>query len=534
MRIHFIHGNIYQTEGRFVEALAIEGGVIVAAGTNDEIQSGGSPDEIVNLQGRTVLPGLNDSHMHLASIGSLFRYCDVGPARSIDELVEIGRAFVEAHPDFPVIYGRGWNHDYFIEGEHRMPDRHDLDRISTEVPIVLRRVCGHVATGNSLALERLGITAETRVDGGEIELDADGVPNGRFNENAIALLETVLPPLSLKQRVEDLLRGAQEAVSFGITSVQSNDPYGDEATPMLEALHHVVANDLLPLRYSVQVNYDTPDELNEYIEREVNNGADYDERWFRRGVLKLFRDGSLGSRTAEMIDDYADDPDNRGVIVIPQDTLNALVVQANAAHIPVAVHAIGDGAVEAVLHAFEHADLVGSNPIRNGIIHCQITNQSQLDRIVERNISVYYQPIFLDYDLKILDARAGADLGATSYAFGSMIRRGAHVSFGTDAPVESCNPFPNIACAVTRQTLDGFPEGGYAPEERISVEEAVDAYTRGSAWAEGTEEWKGALLPGFAADLTVIDRDIFSVPEEEIAGTVVLQTMIDGEWVYTR
>lgn len=531
MRTHLINGNIYVNEGEFVEALAIEDGVIVAAGTSADI--GETADETFDLDGRTVLPGFNDSHMHLMSVGSTMSICDLTSARSVEDVVRLGRAFLEEHPDTQVLYGRGWNQDYFTEGEVKHLHRNDADRIATDIPVILTRVCGHLLTTNTHALDALGITEETTVEGGEIERDADGSANGRFNESAIYLAYTLLPEKSVEDRENDLLRGADYALSVGITSVQSADPSHEEAPDIYRALHNLFRENRMPLRYSVQQNYQTIDGLRNYLATEFTNTEDYDERWFRRGALKLFKDGSLGARTSEMLEEFADDPGNIGVEAMTREQLRELVATATAAGLRCVTHAIGDGAVEAVMDAYLESN-DASNPLRHGIVHCQITRDNQLERIIENNIAVMYQPIFLDYDLQILEDRVGPEVAATSYAFGSMIRGGAHVSFGSDAPVEDCNPFPGIYCAVTRQRMNGTPEGGFAPQHRCSVSESVDAYTTGSAWNEGTESFKGRLMPGHVADLIVLDRDIFTVNPDAIAATQVLRTMVDGEWVYAR
>jgi len=242
----------------------------------------------------------------------------------------------------------------------------------------------------------------------------------------------------------------------------------------------------------------------------------------------------LGARTAYLSREYEDAPGTKGVEALSDQLLQAFCDLASGYGIQVLVHAIGDGAAESVINAFEKTMKDGQNPLRHGIVHCQITNEEQLKRIAKLDISVFYQPIFLDYDIQIAEARVGRELAGTSYAFNTLNKLGASISFGTDSPVEDCNPFPNIYCAVTRQRMDGTPEGGFFPGERMSVEDAIDAYTIGSAYNEFKEGFKGRLKPGYAADLIVLGRDIFTTAENEIKDIKVEKTMVGGEFVYEK
>jgi len=256
--------------------------------------------------------------------------------------------------------------------------------------------------------------------------------------------------------------------------------------------------------------------------------------FFSKGALKLFKDGSLSARTAYMKKEYADAPGTFGVEALSDDQLQALVDLAVENDITVVTHAIGDAAVESVMNAYENTMIDGKNPLRHGIVHNQITSMEQLERQTRLQIPVMYQPIFLDYDNRVIEDRVGKELAKTSYAFNTLYKMGAPVSLGTDSPVEDCNPFQNIYCAVNRKGLDGHPEGGYYPEEAMTLEDAIDAYTVGSAFNEFKEDVKGKLLPGFVADLIVLDRDIFSIDPMEIKNVKVEKTMVNGKFVYER
>lgn len=526
------NGKIYIEKNNFQEAIIIDNGIIEKVGTNEEIQKSDA-DNVIDLQGKTVLPGLNDSHMHLSLIGDAMTSCNLTSSKSIDETIKLGMNFLEKNKNIVALYGRGWNQDYFISGEKRLLNRFDLDKISAEIPIVFERVCGHVSVGNTKALEILGVDENTIVDGGEIEIGNDGKPNGIFNENAVRLIQSVIPEKDNNEREKDFLKAAEYAISVGITSVQSCDIMSKEFQSMFVILHNIYDNKKTSLRYSHQYNFQDINDFKEYLKTEFITG-NYDEKFLSKGALKLFKDGSLGARTALMLKEYKDAPGIKGVAALSDKQMQDLCDTATKNGITVVTHAIGDSAVESVINAYENTMKDGKNPLRHGIVHCQISSMEQLERIAKLNIAVMYQPIFLDYDLKIVESRVGKGLASTSYAFNTLNKLGAPISFGTDSPVEDCNPFPNIYCAVTRQGMDGNPDGGFYPNEKMSVEDAVDAYTIGSAFNEFKENFKGRLKPGYVADLIILDKDIFTVDGFYIKDIRVEKTMIDGEFVFQR
>jgi len=532
LRTILINGKIYVEKSNFQQAIFIENGIIKEVGTNEKILKNNA-DNIIDLQGKTVLPGFNDSHMHLLGIGEFMSTCNLTSAKSIDDVIKLGRKFIKDNDNLTVLKGRGWNQDYFTTGEKRPLTRFDLDKISTEIPIVFTRVCGHVAVGNTKALEFLGIDENTTIEGGVIELGYDGKPNGIFNENAVNLLYSILPDKDDKLIEKDFIKAAEYALSLGITSVQSNDVSDDNYKNIFKIIHNLYDNNKLKLRYYPQFNFQNVDIFKEYLKTEFIKGL-YDGKFLSKGSLKLFKDGSLGARTALMSKDYKDAPGTKGVEALSDEQLQALCDLATENGITVVTHAIGDAAVESVINAYEKTMKNGENPLRHGIVHCQITSMKQLERISKLNIPVIYQPIFLDYDMQIVEARVGKELASTSYAFNTLNKLGAPISFSTDAPVEDCNPFPNIYCAVTRQRLNGEPKGGFIPSEKMSIEDAIDAYTIGSAYNEFKENFKGRLKPGYAADLIVLDNDIFTVDESYIKDIKVEKTMIDGEFVFER
>ncbi len=527
-----INGKIYVDKDNFQEAMWIKDGIIAQVGTNEEILKNDA-DSFLDLGGRTVLPGLNDSHMHLTMVGEGMNTLGLNGARSVEDVINLGREFLNEHPELTALYGRGWNQDFFTKGEKRLLNRHDLDQISTEIPVVLSRVCGHVVSANTRAMEVLSIDENTFVDGGTVELGEDGNPNGVFNENATKLILNAIPDKSYSQRESEFLAAADYAIKNGITSVQSCDVMSGDFQPVFEMIHNIYNEKKTSLRYGHQFNFQDIADFKRYLETEFHKD-NYDEKFLSKGALKLFKDGSLGARTALMRKEYEDAPGTLGVAALSDEQLQALYDLATENGIRAITHAIGDGAAQSVINAIDSTMKNGENSLRHGIVHLQITSFDQLQRIADLNIPIMYQPIFLDYDINIVEDRVGKELASTSYAFNSLYNLGAPVSLGTDSPVEDLNPFPNIYCAVTRKTIGGHPEDGFNPKECMSVEDAIDAYTIGSAFNEFKENFKGRLKPGYVADLIVLDRDIFTIAPDEIKDIKVDRTMIDGEFVYIK
>ncbi len=534
MRTLLINGKIFLEKGRFQEALAVEDGIVDAIGTTKEmLGTVKESDQILDLNGKTVLPGFNDSHLHLFLLGEAMASCNLKGSTSIEEMIARGKSYLSRNREDKGLHGRGWNQDFFQTEDRRLPSREDLDLISKDIPIIYERVCGHVAVGNTKALEMAGITENTVIPGGTIERSPNGILNGLVTENATHVLAKVLSQKDQAAKKSQFVKAGRYVLSQGITSVQSCDVSGENFQKTFDWIGEIYKDKSLPLRYRHQFNFQNIEDFRSYLNTEFEN-EEYNEAFYQRGSLKLFKDGSLGGRTALLSKPYADDPTTKGVEALGNEALQELSKLAQEYDIPVITHAIGDGAVESVLDVYEN--LIGGekNRLRHGIVHNQITNPGQLDRIVKGGIAVMAQPIFLDYDLHIVKQRVGEALAKTSYAFGSLYRRGALISIGTDAPVEDSNPFKNIYAAVTRTDQKGYPEGGYQPEEKMTVEEAVDAYTYQGAKNQFQEDVKGKLIPGYYADLIVLDQDIFTIDPSNISDIQVDLTMVDGNIVYQR
>ena len=528
----FYNGHFYTGPGYAASVLWAQGGRIRALGGPELLAA--APPELprTDLGGGWVLPGFNDSHLHLLDVGRGLASVDLFGASGPADIAARCAAFVRAHavPPGQAVYGNGWNQDLFA-GPHALPTRADLDAAVPDHPLLLDRVCGHIMLCNTAALRAAGITSQTPdPPGGGIDRGPGGEPNGLLRDNAVALVRPLLPAETPAACAGRWRAALAHAAAHGLTSVQTCDVRSRDWPTVLAALEELDAQDALPLRLTLQCAMDTPEDLQALWDAGYRPGA-HGKRW-KIGPLKLFLDGSLGARTAWLRGGYADAPGTHGLCCLPMAEALALARKADAAGMQVVAHAIGDGAMEEMLDIIEtlNAPRGGANPLRHGVVHCQVTAPGQWDRLAALGAGALVQPIFLDYDHTIVTARCGAALAGTSYAFGDAVRRGLPVSYGTDAPVESLDPLRNLYAAVTRRPLSGGAP--WQPQQAVTRAQALFCYTQGSAWQEFAEAEKGRLAPGFLADFTVLDRDYFTVPEADIPRLRVQATVTGGQVVY--
>lgn len=534
MSLLITNAKIYVERDHFAQALLVgDDGRIVAVGTQEDVKAQAPCDcEIFDARGRTIVPGFNDSHQHLMNTGIALAAVRLLGATSISEVIQRARDYLAQHeiPPGELIHGMGWNQDYFTD-EHRLLNRHDLDKISTEHPIIFDRACGHILVCNTKALEMAGVTTETVPNaGGAIDIE-NGELTGIFRENARAQVRCIMASRSVDAKKRLIREAMTHAAETGVTSVQTCDLRLGDWETTLQAFNEVL-EETPNLRVYHQFSFMDPDHFQAFLDKGYRTGMGTDFNKF--GPLKLFVDGSLGARTALMRQPYHDAPETKGIATLTNEQIDTLVGMAVKNDCSVAIHAIGDGAIENVLNAYDKVCSNGENPLRLGIVHLQITDCPLLERFTKNGILAYVQPIFLHYDTAIVEDRVGADLAATSYAFKSLIDMNVHTSFGTDSPIEDMNPIDNIYCAVTRQNLRGEPVGGFHPEERVDMAQAIDCYTAESAYCSFEEGFKGRLKPGFVADLVVLSQDLFSIDHDQILQTKVDRTMVNGRWVYKR
>ena len=535
MKTAYFHACVYTGDMPLRQAFLVEDGRFAAVGSDAEILAaldGG--DRRVDLGGRFVCAGFNDSHMHLLSFGSVLGTADLSAhTGSLAEMLAYTRAFLAEHPpaEGQWLLGRGWNQDLFSD-TGRMPDRHDLDAVSAEVPVMLTRACGHCCAVNTKALEIAGIGPETAVpEGGAIGM-ADGQPDGRLYDNAIELVRRVIPAPG-RRELRDMLRAAcREVNRFGITSVQTDDFQTFPGVPwqtVSEVCREMEADGELTVRVCEQAQFTDPDGIRAFADAGFRTGTGTD--MFRIGPVKLLGDGSLGSRTAHLSRPYVDDPSTSGFSLYPPAVLEEMIRCAHEHGMQVAVHAIGDQCLDEVLDATEKA--LREHPRtdhRHGIVHCQITRPDQLERIRDLGLHVYAQSIFLDYDNHIVEKRAGKALAATSYHWKTLADMGVSVSNGSDCPVERPDVMTGIECAVTRTSLDGT--GPYLPDQAFTVREALDSFTLRGAEASFEEKTKGRIVPGYLADFTVLSENPFETDPFRLHGIRVDGCWLGGKRVY--
>ena len=532
MKTIYYNGKIYTGELPLQQAFVVKEDRFIYVGDSETARAMADADDcMIDLEGNFVCAGFNDSHMHVLGFGKMLQEARLDEhTTSLAEMLEHLKAFAAEHKEGWIL-GRGWNQDYFTD-ENRMPNRYDLDKVSTKQPISIVRACGHCLVVNSKALEMLGITGETpQPEGGQIEME-NGEPNGRLFENGLNLVYDAIPAPN-KVQVKQMLRDAAVKLnSYGITSCQSDDysMFNNLGWREInEAYKELEAAGKLTVRVYEQSNLTNLSDLKEFVEAGNVTGAG--SEYFKIGPLKMLGDGALGARTAFLTIPYADEPSTKGIPVFTQETFDEMIGYANEHDMQVAIHTIGDACLDMVLSAIEKA--LAKKPRsdhRHGIVHCQITRPDQLQKIKEMDLHVYAQSIFLDYDINIVEARVGKEMASTSYSWKTLMKKGVSVSNGSDCPVELPFALGGIQCAVTRKTLKGSE--AYLPEEAFSVKEALDSYTIRSAEASFEETVKGQIREGMLADFVILGENPFEVDKDKLKDIPVAATYIGGRQVY--
>ena len=516
--------------GRRARAVAVAGGKIIAAGTNNEIKKlKGRKTQVVDLGGHFVMPGFNDAHLHLASGGFEKLNVSLVGSTSLKEMQERIAARAKTTSSGEWIVGRGWDHTKWPEV--KTPTRQDLDVVTGEHPAIFVRVDGHIAVANTAALKAAGVTAHTKdPQGGKIDRDANGEPTGILREAAQELVHDRIPRPTPSQRRRAMELALVDAAQWGVTSAQSNDEWDD-----FLALQEIERDGKLTLRVSEWLPFNAANgTLEQHRAAQPRTDA-----MLHTGMLKGFMDGSLGSRTAALLAPYSDDPKNSGLPQYEQQDLNAKARERVAAHFQMGFHAIGDKGAQMALDAFaeaqryakeNHIQPPSADGFRNRIEHCQVIAPEQFAQFRDLGVIASMQPNHLLTDMNWAMERIGAERAKDSYAWRKFLQSGVRLAFGTDYPVEPITPFRGVYAAVTRKNEEGTKE--YFPEEKLTIDEAIAAYTTGAAFAEFEERTKGTLDPGMLADFVVLDRDITKVSPREVLGTKVLRTVVGGKTVY--
>lgn len=523
----FVNGDVYtQSTPARAQALAVRNGRILAVGSNDEIRKLKQPHtEMIDLGGHFVMPGFNDAHVHLAAGGLQHLEVDLVGVKSLAEMQQRIADHAKNTPPGDWIVGRGWDHTLWA-GE-TLPTRQDIDGVTGNHPAIFVRVDGHIAVANTAALKAAGILDKVPdPPGGKIDRDKAGMATGIVRETAKDMMLAKVPRPSLAQRRHGIELALAEAARSGITSLQDNSEWED----------FLVYQDLekegkLTARISEWLMFNEP--LTLLQKHRAEHPAE--DPMLHTAMLKGFMDGSLGSRTAALNAPYSDDPGNSGLPQYDQATLNRMAVERSAAGFQLGFHAIGDRAAQMALDAFAEAERDAQQnhrerDFRFRIEHDQIIDPGQIEQYRMLGVIASVQPNHLLTDMHWAVERIGPQRAKTSYPWKDFLDHGVRIAFGTDYPVEPITPFRGIYAAVTRKDEAGTVE--YFPEQKLTIQQALAAYTTGSAYAQFAEKEKGTIAPGMLADFVVLDRDLTKVSPPEILKTRVLRTVVGGKTVF--
>ncbi len=524
-----INGVVYTMNDAqpLAQAIAIDGSTIVGVGTNDDIRRSFTADRILDLKGKPVYPGFTDAHAHMEGLGAFLVNLNLMETRSVEEIQRLVAERAAVVPAGTWIRGRAWDQNKWPRKE--WPTHQMLDAVTIAHPVYLKRVDGHAAWVNKEALDIARITRDTPdPEGGKIVRDAHGEPTGVLIDNAVDLIEAVMPAPTESEMREAIEKAARECVKVGLTEVHD---MGVELE-ILSIYKTLLAENKLPLRvYAVLAGVGPA--WHRYAAQGPEVAANNGKLTIR--ALKLYADGALGSRGAALIEPYTDDPTNRGLTLISADSLRKIAETALAKGFQVCVHAIGDRANHIVLNVFE--DLFGKDPAkmkqaRFRIEHAQVLDAADIPRFGRIGVIAAMQPTHCTSDMPWVEDRLGPERAKGAYVWRSLLESGAMIAGGSDFPVESPNPLYGFYAAITRQDHDGMPPGGWHPEQRMERFEALKAFTVWAAYAGFEENLRGSIEDGKLADIVVLSNDIMKCEPKAILSTSVEYTIVGGEIVY--
>lgn len=525
MKQLWTNGTIYtmEQEGATVQAVLVQDGKIIETGTFDELQI--YADDIIDLQGAVMYPGFVDSHLHMIGHGEKLMRLDLTVATSGDELVKLVKNAAAQLQDGQWLIGDGWNENQFTDG--RIPTKEELDTV-TNNPVFLNRVCHHVALVNSASLQLAGVTTGTEDPaGGMIGRNENNELNGLLYEQATNLVSSLFKQEG-ESYIESLAQSLQLAIehmqSYGLTGGHTEEMsyYGHYMNP-LTAYQRVVGE-----RKHFRVNLLRHHTV---FEEMMTNNAQFNEPFIEPGAMKIFADGSLGGSTAALLAPYANDEQNKGMLIHTDDQMEALIQLARKYNEAVAIHIIGDGAMEQVLQYLEKYPVADGK--RDRLIHCCVVSEEQLVRMKKLQVILDLQPAFVTSDYPWVTEKLGENRTGHHYAWKTFIDEGFICAAGTDAPIEAMSPFETIYAAVERKKPTDVHEG-YDPKQKLTRFEAVKMYTVGSAEAICKEDERGYIRKGYDADFTILDTDIMRCSPGEILQTNALLTVVGGTIVYKK
>ena len=509
------------------EAVAVIGDRIVAVGSRAEIELWRGPQtKVIDADGKLLLPGFNDAHVHFIQGGAQLDQVQLTDAATPEEFAKRIAAQTKKTPKGEWILGGRWDETKWPNQE--LPTKELVDRVTGDTPMFVERYDGHEALANSAAMKLAGIDPKTaEIPGGVIVRDASGNPTGVFKDAAMTLIYKAIPPMTHEQRLRAARGALKHAASLGVTSVQHMNPEFADVAAYSELAEK---GELTTRLYAVPMETDWRDQA------KVGIRCAWGSSYLRLGAVKGYADGSLGSRTAYMFEPFNDDPGNRGLLsdeMHPPSAMRDRLMQADAAGLQLRVHAIGDRAISMILDIFADIEKEhGYHDQRFAIEHAQHMAQKDLERFAKLHVIASMQPYHAIDDGRWAEPRLGHERARYSYAWRSFLDHGVTLAFGTDWPVAPLDPMPGVYAAVTRATLDGKNPGGWIPEEKITLPEAIEAYTMGAAFAEFQEREKGSITPGKLADMVIVSDNIFELKPEAIRNVKVQTTIVGGKVVY--
>ncbi len=470
------------------------------------------------------MPGFNDAHVHLGSAGADALAVELRGVTSVQEMQKRLAEAVAHHKEGEWITGSGWDHTLWPD--KRFPNRQELDAVAPNNPVILTHISGHVAVANSLALKKAEIDKSSpNPSGGEIEHDGLGEPTGMLKESAAMILVRVrIPDPSVEERRRGIEIVLANVARNGVTSAQDNSAWED-----FQVYQQLKEEGKLTVRITEWLPFNAS--LNDLQDRRAQGGTT--DPWLRTGALKAITDGALGSRTAAMLEPYSDDPSTTGIFTYDPEKLRAMAVERDKAGFQLNFHAIGDRANRIALDVFEGVlKANGPRDRRDRIEHAQVVAPTDFQRFKELKVIASMQPSHQTTDMRWAEDRIGPERIKGAYAWNTMLRNGVRLAFGTDYPVEPISPFRGLYACVTRERPEGGPRHGWEPQEKISLEDCLRAYTSGSAYAQFEEGKKGELKVGEYADFIVLSDDLTKIPPSQYTKVRVLRTVIGGRTVY--
>jgi predicted amidohydrolase YtcJ len=516
----------------WAEAVAIRDGRIVAVGTAKQIDVyRGSSTKVLNAGGRLVLPGFTDCHIHFMD-GSLgLTEVDLNGSKSVSEIQQRVRKYAAAHPDTAWITGMGWTYPTF--GPSALPDKRILDAVLPDRPVYLVAFDGHSSWANSKALVMAGITRQTPdPPNGTIVRDANGDATGALKESAGDMVAKLMPRPSREERLAALRLGLHEANKYGLVRVHSAGQ-DFEWLDLFDQLRH---DGQLTLRFYVAYFLDPPELTRSEIGQIEKARNTYKDDWISGGVVKTMLDGVVEAHTAAMFEPYSDNPSQSGTLFWDPAKYKEAITELDRRGLQIFTHAIGDRAVHLALDAYEQAAVANHTAdARPRVEHIETITAQDIPRFGKLGVIASFQPLHAypdDDTLGIWARNVGPERAQRAWVWHSIESTGGHLAFGSDWPVVTLNPWPGVQNALTRQTTEGDPPGGFVPSERISLEDAIQGYTLGAAFAGRREKTEGSIEPGKLADLIVLGQDLFKIEPREIGKTEVLLTMVGGRVVY--